>query len=337
MMGLTLILAAATSYLQLAIVTLANAYGPSCMGAMLSGQGFVGATISLLQLIAALSASARSKHGTLEEEKGKAHRAAVEYFSANTILMVIGLIVFLFLRKSPLYKDMNTKLMAKRTTIADVLVQERGESTSEERQEYSMMVSVSGINRYIGPDLQRQLAQVLSTQKKVILSCFSISYIFVITLAIFPALTARVQSTGKSIPSIVFVALHFFIFNLGDLMGRSLPSIVPRIFLFQRMKIIALLCLLRTVFIPLVEYCNVTASSDSSHSHLFGDLTFFFIMGTLGLSNGLLATSIFVIGPHQDQLNSSNEQGLAAGLLSWWLSFGLAIGSLSSFVVVPNL
>jgi equilibrative nucleoside transporter 1/2/3 len=150
-----------------------------------------------------------------------------------------------------------------------------------------------------------------------------------------------VQSVNHSLSTIVFVALHFFLFNVGDLLGRSLPSLSPRLFLLRKMKVVAFLCLLRTAFVPLLAYCNITTPSSSSPSvlstALFGDVTFFILMILLGISNGLLATTIFVIGPHQDNLTEPNDQNLAAGLLSWWLTFGLAIGSLSSFIVAASV
>jgi equilibrative nucleoside transporter 1/2/3 len=343
MIGLTLVVAAATSYLQLAVVTLANAYGPSCMGTMLSGQGFVGATISLVQLTAAISSSSRSDQLASQPEDGKAaRRAAIEFFATTTVLMLFAIVVFIALQRSNVYRDMRMKMDGEKQ--ASAIVDERtapelAESSSNAEQH--QLSSVTGIKRYMNVDLQRQMTFLLSTQKKVLTATFSIAYIFIITLAVFPALTARVQSTGTNISPIIFVALHFFIFNLGDLAGRSCPSLLPRIFLFRRIKIIAFLCFLRTAFVPLLGYCNISSSTtipsaSISSSMIFGDVPFFFLMLLLGVSNGLLATSIFVTGPHQENLTLPSEQALAAGLLTWWLSIGLAIGSLLSFVVGPS-
>lgn len=337
MIGLTLVLAAATSYLQIAVVTLANAYGPSCMGTMLSGQGFVGATISLVQLIAAFSSSSsQPKNWTGLQEQARTHRAAIEFFATTTILMGFGMAVFIALQRSEVYIDMRRKMDSEKSGRTNTHEEETAPENvvSAEQQEHPS--SVTGIKRYMGVEMQRQTSLVVSTQKKVLLPSLSIAYIFVITLALFPALTARIQSTGKTISPIVFVALHFFIFNLGDLLGRSAPSIVPRLFLLRKVKIIALLCLLRTAFVPLLGYCNISSSSPTVIDKvLFGDIGFYLLIAVLGISNGLLATSIFVTGPHQESLVLPSEQALAAGLLTWWLSIGLAIGSLLSFVVAP--
>lgn len=341
MIGLTLVVAAATSYLQLAVVTLANAYGPSCMGTMLSGQGFVGATISLVQLVAALSSSSHSNQLSSQPKDGKAaRRAAIEFFATTSILMSLAIAVFITLQRSRVYTDMRIKMDGEKQACAIVdegVNAESGQSTVEAEEQ--QLTSVTGIRRYMGAEMQRQLSLVLVTQRKIITSSFSIAYIFIITLAVFPALTSRIQSTSTTTSPIVFVALHFFIFNLGDLIGRSFPSIFPRVFLFRNIKVIAILCFLRTAFIPLLGYCNISSSSSIPSTFtktLFGDVPFFLLMLLLGLSNGLLATSIFVTGPHQDNLTLPSEQALAAGLLTWWLSIGLAIGSLLSFVVGPS-
>jgi len=310
------------------------------MGTMLAGQGVVGASVSLVQLITALSASQKSNSTVSFDGREESRKAAYQFFGANTAFMFVGLITFLVLQRTNLYSDMKSKSDNAKSTLTDVLAQEAArQEQANHGQLGSPIASVSGIKRYMSYQTQQQFARVASTQKKVVLACISIAYIFVITLALFPALTARVQSTNDSLSTIVFVALHFFIFNMGDLIGRSLPSISPRLFLFRKIKVIAALCLLRTAFVPLLAYCNVSSSSHDSPSSfsLFGDPIFFSLMALLGLSNGLFATSVFVIGPRQDNLTEPNDQNLAAGLLSWWLTFGLAIGSLSSFIVAASV
>jgi equilibrative nucleoside transporter 1/2/3 len=335
-LALSLVLSAGTAYLQIAVVTLANAYGPSCMGTMLAGQGVVGASVSLVQLITAFSASTQSTIGTLREE-GESRKAALRFFGTNTAFVMVGLCTFLVLQRTFLYSDMKTRMEDVKVSLAAVLEQD----TVRAEQGEDHYRSVTGVKRYMSSQTQQRFSRVSSVQKKVVLACLSIAYIFTITLAVFPALTARVQSTDtdKSLPIIIFVALHFFVFNLGDLVGRVLPSAAPRLFLLRKMRVIACLCLLRTAFIPLLTFCNVssTSSPHSTPSFVFSDSIFFSLMALLGLSNGILATSIFVIGPRQDDLTDSSEQGLAVGLLSWWLTFGLALGSLSSFVVAANL
>lgn len=346
LLSLSLILSAATAYLQLAVVTLANAYGPSCMGTMLAGQGVVGASVSVVQLITAFTASARSKLSAHSfDEENDPRKAAYRFFGANTVFMIIGLVTFLILQRTMVYSDMRMKMDNAKIALIDVLAQEatrQGEfgGNSSSRS----VASVSGIKRYMSYQAQQQLSRVASTQKKVVLASFSIAYIFTVTLAIFPALTARVQSTTNSLPNIIFVALHFFAFNMGDFLGRTMPSIFPRLFLKQSIRIVAALCLLRTAFLPLLSYCNVTTSSSpslstqvTSFTPLFGDTIFFLLMALLGFSNGSLATSLFILGPRQDNLTEPNDQSLAVGLLTWWLTFGLAIGSLSSFIVAARV
>ncbi|UZJ54850.1 hypothetical protein CBS101457_004170 [Exobasidium rhododendri] len=333
-LALALILSAGTSYLQLAVVTLANAYGPTCMGTMLAGQGVVGASVSLVQLIAALSASTQSTSSSAVGGESESRKAAIQFFGTNTAFMMAGLTTFLVLQRSLLYSNMKGRMENAKQNLAEVIAQETSRTEHAARNN---LASVSGIKRYLSLQSQQQISRIASTQKRVLMASFSIAYIFTVTLAIFPALTARVQSTNNSLSTIVFVALHFFVFNIGDLIGRIMPSLSSRFFLLRNTKTITTLCLLRTAFIPLVAYCNVSSSSSPSSppstSGLFNDPIFFMLMALLGISNGLLATSIFVVGPRQDNLTDANDQSLAVGLLSWWLTFGLATGSLFSFIV----
>ena len=335
MLCLTLVLSAATSYLQLAVVTLSNAYGASCMGAMLSGQGVVGASVSLVQLVAALSATSKSTPASSDETQ----RAALHFFAANTAFMVVGLATFVCLQRTLLYSDMRMKMSNARSSLAAVLDQDvaLGEGEGEEGSRH--IPSVSGIKRYMTLRTQRQFSRILATQKKVLLACLSIAYVFVVTLALFPALTARIEAKEKTIPTIVFVAIHFLVFNVGDLLGRLLPSVLPRVFLLRSVKVVAACSFLRTAFVPLFTFCNVAHSSlpAAPTSKLFGDGIFFTLVALLGITNGLLSTSLFVSGPRQENLVEANEQSLAAGLLSWWLTLGLAVGSLSSFVVAASV
>ncbi|MCO5589543.1 hypothetical protein L7F22_043511 [Adiantum nelumboides] len=327
---LTLIISAATSYLQLAVVTLSNAYGPRCLGLMLTGQGVVGAGASYTQLIITY-VSIGTTHTSVIDNGGAA-KVAVNFFIANSILMIVALYSYWRLTRSKIYKEMEESMTNK---VNLELSQEA--STEGVTQPPA---SASPIRKYMNSSMEALYDRIMEVQRKTILSCFTIAYIFVITLAVFPSLTSRVRpeaaTKSKSISTLAFVAWHFVAFNTSDLIGRTLPTIAPSLFCFQRIEYVSIASLLRTALIPLLSLCNLERASPigiGDSSNTLGSFAFFFLVIVLGATNGLLATNTFIIGPRSPDLINERQRGLAAGLISWWLTFGLSIGSFASFFI----
>ncbi|PWN33683.1 uncharacterized protein FA14DRAFT_161415 [Meira miltonrushii] len=328
---LTLIISAATSYLQLAVITLSNAYGPRCLGLMLTGQGAVGAGVSYTQLVVAyVSVDGR---GPSSMGDGEAAKAAVKFFVANSVLMIVALYCYWRLTRSKIYREMEE-------SMANKVNAERSQETSRDGLT-APPASASPIRKYMSSSVEALYDRIMEVQRKTILPCFTIAYIFVVTLAVFPSLTSRVrpeafQEATKPVSTLIFVAWHFVAFNTSDLIGRTLPTIAPNVFCFQRMGYVSIASLLRTALIPLLALCNLERTSsigigDSSNS--LGSPAFFFLVIVLGTTNGLLATNTFIIGPRSPDLVDGRQRGLAAGLISWWLTFGLAIGGVASFFI----
>lgn len=332
---LTLIISAATSYLQLAVVTLANVYGPRCLGLMLTGQGAVGAGVSYTQLVVAyVSADRAGRTGASTPENSEAATAAVRFFTATTILMIVALYFYWRLAGTKIYKEMESIMDKKVNGEISQEAAERFEAPSS---------SASFIRKYMSTSVEALYDRIMQVQQKAFLSCFTIAYIFVVTLAVFPSLTSRVRPTSNqdmiksnSVSTLVFVAWHFVAFNTSDLIGRTLPTIAPSLFCFQRMAYVSIGSLLRTALIPLLALCNLERTSSIGigvPAHTLGSYAFFFLVILLGTTNGLLATNTFIIGPRSSDLTDDRQRGLAAGLISWWLTFGLSIGSFASFFI----
>lgn len=140
---------------------------------------------------------------------------------------------------------------------------------------------------------------------------------YVITLAVFPAVTARVVSThGKSDgdwwrQGVVWVPVGFWVFNggprflpyffvadvcssAGDFLGRTSPTI----FLVRSQASLFALSIARVLFVPFFLACNVSISSVvpiSSYGSgpTFGDGAFLLGLLALGLSNGV-ASCVFL-------------------------------------------
>lgn len=165
---------------------------------------------------------------------------------------------------------------------------------------------------------------LLDVQRKVALLSLSVFYIYVVTLSVYPALTARVISHGET-PPLVFIAWHLLAFNLSDVAGRTLPSITGP--LLSNPKIIAVAVLARTAFVPAFLACNFGKGGG------LPDWFFFACVVAFGLSNGLLSTSIFVCAAEDGEMEDT-QRASAGAILSFWLTIGLAAGSALSFAVV---
>ncbi|KDN48431.1 hypothetical protein K437DRAFT_255539 [Tilletiaria anomala UBC 951] len=323
---LSIFMAAATAYFQNATVALSARFGPLCMGSMLSFQGVVGALISLVQLIAALSFVKVQSISTTETVPIDAEtiKSATAFFTFTTVLMAIVLTSFRILTRTRLYAEVATKDAA------------------------AMQEAAIGASRPIS-----SLERLVSVQRKISSLCFSIASVFGITLCLFPALTSRVTSSsakpGTSLASpLIFSAVHFLVFNTLDVVGRTIPSLVPPKLILERGWIFILSALTRIAFVPLFKLGHLQTThappaepSDSldlllsrakndSVSILQADWVFFLLLSLFAISNGYLSTSLFLAAPNHPQLRVDERQP-AATILSFWLTIGLAIGSALSF------
>ncbi|SJX60562.1 related to Inhibitor-sensitive equilibrative nucleoside transporter 1 [Sporisorium reilianum f. sp. reilianum] len=380
------LLSSACAYLQNSVVSLSTAFGGggTFMGSMLAGQGVVGVGISIFGFASAWSQQAvrddpasAVDEAAQETSRSIAH-AATLFFGMNTILMMVVLAAFLWLTNTPLY----AQVMAKQIATIDKIQDEHDDNDDDDDLEdgvgsrehpmvqswhsirsishpayTSVLQKVPGFYR-LSPATRESLLRIALVQSKVKWDCAAVAFVFVVTLSIFPALTSAVQSvyTGTSRSSSLdltspqlFVPFHFFLFNLSDLLGRTLPSVVPAS-LIRRARALVSLSLLRALFVPLFMACNVVSTSQRTGpigaaaaegwlARLVqsSDAPFFALMLLLGFSNGLVSTCIMISGPSRSKLVNSkgaSEGPLAATLLSFWLCVGLAVGSGLSFLTV---
>ncbi|KAK4509819.1 glycine decarboxylase subunit P [Mucor velutinosus] len=155
---------------------------------------------------------------------------------------------------------------------------------------------------------------------------FTIVYIYIITLALFPSITVLVRSVSN-IDAATFISLHFLLFNIGDWVGRTLPIFAC----CQVYSSKALICvsLARTLFIPLFFSCNLHDSSNSSTPLLNSDMLYFGLILLFAISNGWLTSLVFIAAPSRV---SHNEKSVVGSVISFFLVVGLALGGLTSFL-----
>ena len=135
---------------------------------------------------------------------------------------------------------------------------------------------------------------------------------------------------------LLFTAVHFLVFSIGDLLGRYSSSF-PCLLVWSGKKILAM-SLLRTLFIPLILLCNIDRPATSPlASIIHSDILFMILMLTVGytagyvISLGLLAVSSL---EHNPRLKGRREDvDVAATLGGSFVILGLALGALFSFGV----
>ena len=116
--------------------------------------------------------------------------------------------------------------------------------------------------------------------------------------------------------------------NTTDFLGRLAPGLSTRYLTIQNPTTLCTLTFLRILFWPLFWACNI--SNQGPFSPIFGDITFFVVLGLFGLSNGWIATCLMM---EAGMYVPVHEREKANSLMSFCLCIGLAAGSFLSFLV----
>lgn len=224
----TLILSAAASYLQNAVVALSAELGPSYLAAILSGQGAVGLALAIIQLVAAYTSmdsapeAASYTHGQATQSVPPTanvspylelpHALAAVAVPSNVrtatfyfyiIIGSYGILAFLshlVLLRLPLFK---------KGKLAD-----DAESSSAPKRD---------------PKSDKR-PSLRTVERKVRKYGISILVVFAVTLSVFPSVATTVTSydgaLGKTLSQqALFVPIVLIIFAGGDWLGRVLPQV----------------------------------------------------------------------------------------------------------------
>lgn len=182
--------------------------------------------------------------------------------------------------------------------------------------------------------LERAHVPFMLLWSKLKYNVLTIFITFCVTL-VFPVFASRVESThfDSKLPFLqkkIYIPFIFLIWNLGDLLGRILCGTTPSI-LIKNTKVLLWYSIARLLFIPLFLTCNLHPGTEKGPL-INSDLWYILLQFLFGLLNGQLCTSSFMtVGEHCD---NDNEKEAAGGFTTVFLSLGLAIGSLSSYLLV---
>ncbi|EEQ45407.1 conserved hypothetical protein [Candida albicans WO-1] len=191
---------------------------------------------------------------------------------------------------------------------------------------------------------EQEVVDPIHTQKKFVpftvlwgklnLIVMTIFFTFGITL-IFPVFASVVESVHTDSQSRffnknIYIPFIYLVWNLGDLLGRVLCG-YPRLnMLIKSPKTQLVYALSRLVFIPLFLTCNIHPGRPEPF--IKSDLWYIGLQLLFGISNGQLCTSAFMIVG--DYCDTDDEKEAAGGFTTVFLSTGLAVGSVLSYLLV---
>ncbi|KAI7906488.1 nucleoside transporter-domain-containing protein [Cokeromyces recurvatus] len=306
-----------TSFFQNAVFSEASQLPPMYMQAVLSGQGIAGVVVAISSILSALAGSTDSI-----PNESSISRSAFLYFLSAFIITLAALIGRIWVVRLPFYRS-------QMKSNASTLLEEIEEDLDEE------------------PLREEAPIGIMSVIRKTSGLIFTVGYIFIITLMLFPSITALIKSIHRpndAIDSIhrgtnkgrfynddIFVAFHFLLFNVGDWVGRMMP--VSKYFIISQTKYLVMLSASRTVFIPLFLLCNVIVSESRKLPVLIqSDLFYFILVWLFAITNGWICSLAMMAAPQLKSIKKGKEKAMVGSLMSFSLVLGLAIGGSLSFI-----
>lgn len=330
------------AYMQTSVIAVASLFGPPAVQAMMSGQAAVGVAVSAVQVISA-AGSVWGKSNTYVSDGTAEERSAYAFFSLSTVFLIASAGAFIWMTRQPVYQTVVAPL-DKRTQNAALI----GDEDDEGR-------ALMGSQTLPPLTLGSEKANAIRVAKINATFEVAVAYVFIITLvsskpshvtyqnltlfikAVFPPITTSIRSTNPNVHPLMFSAVHFLVFNVGDFLGRYVCSF--SIFLVWNAKRLLTLSLGRTLFIPLFLMCNIQRGSALALSEpiISSDLLYMLILFVFGFSNGYVSSLCMMAAPsleHNPRLKGRPEDvDVAATVASFCLVGGLAIGSIVSFGV----
>ncbi|KAG7314114.1 hypothetical protein KOW79_022610 [Hemibagrus wyckioides] len=175
---------------------------------------------------------------------------------------------------------------------------------------------------------KQEKSSVLEVFKKISVMAFCVTFVFTVTLSVFPAVTVDVKTAYPGKWERYFIPVCcFLLFNMMDLTGRFVttwlrwPSKESRWF--------PALVISRVIFIPLLMLCNVKGRRFLPV--LFtNDWWFVIIMLLFSLSSGYFICLSMTYAP---QLVAPQDGETAGALMTFFLALGLSLGAALSFLL----
>ncbi|XP_045354354.1 equilibrative nucleoside transporter 1 isoform X4 [Leopardus geoffroyi] len=295
--------------LQGSLFGLAGLLPTSYTAPIMSGQGLAGFFASVAMICAIASGSELSE-------------SAFGYFITACGVIVLAIICYLGLPRLEFYRyyqQLKLEGPGEQETKLDLI--SKGEDLKANKEE----------SRVPAPNSEstNQGHSIRAILRNILVPALSVCFIFTVTIGMFPAVTAEVQSSlaGNGAWGAYFIPVSCFLtFNVFDWLGRSLTAIFT--WPGKDSHWLPSLVLARILFVPLLLLCNVQPRRYLAvvFEH---DAWFIIFMAAFAFSNGYLASLCMCFGPKKVK---PAEAETAGAIMAFFLSLGLALGAVFSFL-----
>ncbi|XP_073666775.1 equilibrative nucleoside transporter 1 isoform X2 [Tursiops truncatus] len=295
--------------LQGSLFGLAGLLPASYTAPIMSGQGLAGFFASVAMICAIASGSELSE-------------SAFGYFITACGVIILTIACYLGLPRLEFYRYyQQLKLEGPREQETKLDLISKGDKSKAGQEE----AGVSAPNSQPA-DGSHSVCAIL---KNILVPALSVCFVFTITIGMFPAVAAEVKSSiaGTSAWRDYFIPVSCFLtFNIFDWLGRSLTAFT--MWPGKDSRWLPILVLARLAFVPLLLLCNVHPRHNLAvvFEH---DAWFIFFMAAFAFSNGYLASLCMCFGPKKVK---PAEAETAGAIMAFFLSLGLALGAVFSFL-----
>ncbi|XP_066862404.1 equilibrative nucleoside transporter 1 isoform X2 [Kogia breviceps] len=304
--------------LQGSLFGLAGLLPASYTAPVMSGQGLAGFFASVAMICAIASGSALSE-------------SAFGYFITACGVIILTIACYLGLPSLEFYRyyqQLKLEGPGEQETKLDLISKDPSTTCHPPGEESKAGQEEAGVST---PNSQpaNESHSVCAILKNIIVPALSVCFVFTITIGLFPAVAAEVKSSiaGTSAWRDYFIPVSCFLtFNIFDWLGRSLTAFT--MWPGKDSRWLPILVLARLAFVPLLLLCNVHPRHNLAvvFEH---DAWFIFFMAAFAFSNGYLASLCMCFGPKKVK---PAEAETAGAIMAFFLSLGLALGAVFSFL-----
>ncbi|CEL59314.1 Equilibrative nucleoside transporter 2 OS=Rattus norvegicus GN=Slc29a2 PE=2 SV=1 [Rhizoctonia solani AG-1 IB] len=325
------------AWFQTSVVALASVFGPDAIAAYMTGGALVAVGVSMLKLVTVHTSLNSGDSESYGPELSMnpfdnpsvldAGTSSVIYFSIAAAFIGSGIVAYAYLHPK----------------IPQEAQKEPPRLEVDNSDTESLPTEVDYLLGRVSTPIQMSNASIWIVARKNAYYNIAVFYVFIVTMAVFPAITTSILPVKSSDGSIVFnplifSALHFLNFNVADLVGRALASF-KSISPTTNVQLL-LYSLARTVFIPLLLLCNVqhkpkfdSIMDVSSKPMINSDIAYMLILFAFGITNGHVSTLVLMAAPSKVMNPGLElyESKTAARIAQFCLVGGLVAGSAASF------
>ncbi|VTJ58781.1 Hypothetical predicted protein [Marmota monax] len=286
---------------------------------IMSGQGLAGLFASVAMICAIASGSELSE-------------SAFGYFITACVVVILAIVCYLGLPRLEFYRyyqQLKLEGPGEQETKLDLISKDSSTTCHLPGEEPRASKEESGVSTPNSQATSRN-PSIRAILKNISVLALSVCFNFTVTIGLFPAVTAEVKSSiaGTSAWGDYFIPVSCFLtFNIFDWLGRSLTAV----FMWPGKDSCWLpsLVVARLVFVPLLLLCNVHPRRYLAvvFKH---DAWYIFFMAAFAFSNGYLASLCMCFGPKKVK---PAEAETAGAIMTFFLSLGLALGAVLSFLL----